>query len=101
MVKRLHIFLQNKKAYSLTDISLPNYLWNVKQGGGLTTLVTVFAKYLNEAKAIEFCSMVKAFEFKLEYLPPETFFSEITRLDNTISSLAGHNWQRISCSTYS
>ena len=90
-VRRLHTFLKNKEAYSLTDLSLPNYLWSAKRGGGVSTLVKAFAEYLYAAKAIDFCGTVKYFEFKLEYIAPEFFFSELARLDHTVSSLAGHN----------
>jgi len=99
MVKRLDIFLKNKEAYSLTDVSLPNYLWVARRGGGISTLVKTFAEYLYAARAIEFCGTVKSFEFKLDYIAPETFFSELTRLDNTISGFAGHNrfYKGVSC----
>ena len=91
IVKRLHIFLKNKEAYSLEDITLPNYLLIAKRGGGVTTLVNAFAEYLHAARAIEFCGSVKFFEFELGYVHPDAVFSELTRLDNTISSFAGYN----------
>ena len=90
-IKRLHIFLKNKEAYSLDDITLPNYLLIAKRGGGVTTLLNAFAEYLYAARAIEFCGTVKFFEFELGYVHPDAIFSELTRLDNTISSFAGHN----------
>jgi hypothetical protein len=90
-VKRLHIFLKNRETYSNIDITLPNYLWEVKRGGGVTTLVKAFAEYLYAAKAIEFCGTEKSFEFKLDYIAPDAFFSELTRLDKTIADFAGYN----------
>ena len=90
-IKRLDIFLKNKEAHSLSDVTLPNYLWVVKRGGGITTLVNAFTDYLYAAKAIEFRGTVKSFEFKLDYIAPEMFFSELARFKNTISGFAGHN----------
>jgi hypothetical protein len=40
---------------------------------------------------MEFTGAVKYFEYKLAYNAPEQFFSELTRLSNTISELAGHH----------
>ena len=90
MIKRLHIFLENKKTYSWTA-ALPNLLLMVKRGGGITTVVNAFAEYLYAAKAIEFSGKVKFIEFKLDYVSPESFFSELTRLNNVILDFAGHN----------
>ena len=92
-VKRLHIFLENKETHLLNDITLPNHLWVIKRGGGVSTLVKFFTEYLYAARAIDFCGTVKSFEFKLDYIAPDAFFSELTRLDNTISGLAGHHRQ--------
>jgi len=91
MIRRLHTFLKNREAYSLTDVTLPNYLWVTNRGGGITTMVNLFAEYLYAARAVEFCGTVKVFEFKLDYIAPDAFFSELARLDNTIASFAGHN----------
>jgi len=90
-VKRLQVFLKNKESNSLSDVTLPNYLWVAKRGGGITTLVNAFTDYLYAAKAIEFCGTAKSFEFKLDYIAPETYFSELSRFYNMISNLAGHN----------
>ena len=89
MLNRLHNFYIKNDA--LPDIKLRNYLLISKRGGGITTLVKTFAEYLNAAKAIEFCGTVKSFEFKLEYIAPELYFSELTRLNNAISGFAGYN----------
>lgn len=90
-IKRLHIFLENKELFSLTDITLPNYLWAAKRGCGVTTLAKAFTDYLHAAKAIEFCGAEKFFEFKLDYIAPESFFSELTRLDTAFSAYAKHH----------
>ena len=89
--KRLHIFLKNRENYSLAGVTLPNYLLIANRGGGITTVIEAFTEYLYALRAIEFCGMVKFFEFKLEYIHPDSFFSELTRLDKTIASFAGHN----------
>jgi len=90
-VKQLHIFLKNIKMFSVTNVVPPNYLWIAKRGGGITTSVKTFTEYLYAARAIEFCGKVKSFEFKLGYIAPELFFSELTRFDNLLSALAGHH----------
>jgi len=87
--KRLRKFQQNKERYSVEGVSLPNYLWLVERGGGLTTCVNAFAEYLYAAKIIEFSGIVKYFEFIPAYTSPDTFFSELTRLNNIISEIAG------------
>jgi uncharacterized protein YbaA (DUF1428 family) len=93
MVKRQHVFLKNREMHSLSDVPLPNQLWAIKRGGGVTTLVKDYAEYLYASRAIDFYGTVKSFEFKLDYIDPDTFFSELTRLDNTLSVLAGHHRQ--------
>jgi len=88
--KKLQKFQQNKELYSVEDVSLPNYLWLAKRGGGLTTCVNAFTEYLYAAKIIEFSGIVKYFEFIPAYTNPDTYFSELTRLNNIISEIAGH-----------
>jgi len=90
-VQRLQKFKENKEKYSVPDITLPNYLWIAKRGGGISTCINAFAEYLYNAKIIEFTGIVKYFEFKLNYIAPDNYFSELTRLNNTISEIAGHH----------
>ena len=90
-VKRLHVFLINKEARSLRGLTLPNYLWVAKRGGGITTLINAFANYLYATRAIEFCGITKSFEFKLNYISPEMPFVELSRFNVTKSGYAGHN----------
>jgi hypothetical protein len=91
MVQRLRIFQQNKEKYSVPDVTLPNYLWVAIRGGGISTCINSLAEYLYTAKIIEFTGIVKYFEYKLAYIAPDDFFSELTRLNNTISEIAGHH----------
>jgi hypothetical protein len=91
VLEHLRIFQQNKEKYSVPDVTLPNYLWIAKRGGGISTCINAFAEYLYNAKVIEFSGIVKYFEYKLAYIDPDTFFSELTRLNNTISEIAGHH----------
>ena len=92
MVGRLRKFQQNKEEYSVSDVvTLPNYLWVAKRGSGISTRAHLFAEYLYTAKIIEFSGIVKHFEFKLDYMAPDTFFSELARLNSTISEIAGHH----------
>ena len=91
MVQRLRTFQQNKEKYPIQDITLPNYLWSAKRGGGISTCINAFADYLYNAKIMEFTGIVKYFEYKLAYIAPDSFFSELTRLNNTISEIAGHH----------
>jgi hypothetical protein len=89
-VERLRRFKQNKDKYSLSGIELPNYLWVAKRGGGISTCLNRFTEYLHASRIIEFTGIVKFFEYKLGYIAPDFFFSELTRLNNTISEIAGH-----------
>jgi len=91
LVQRVRTFQQNKEKYSVSEVTLPNYLWISKRGGGISTCINAFAEYLYNARMIEFTGIVKYFEYKLAYIPPEAFFSELTRLNNTISEIAGHH----------
>jgi hypothetical protein len=90
MVQRLQIFRQNKEKYSVPDVTLPNYLWVAIRGGGVSTCINLLAEYLYTAKITEFTGIVKYFEYKLAYIAPNDFFSELTRLNNTITEIAGH-----------
>jgi hypothetical protein len=92
-VKQLHIFLKNKEMFSMTDVTLPNYLWICKRGCGVTTLVKAFTDYLHAARAIEFRGKVKSFEFKLGHVLPDVFFSELTRFGNSLYDHAGHHYR--------
>jgi len=91
MVQRLHKFRENKEKYSIPDVTLPNYFWIAIRGGGISTCLNSLAEYLHAAKIIEFTGIVKYFEYKLAYIAPDEFFSELTRLNNTISEIAGHH----------
>jgi hypothetical protein len=90
-VKRLPRFWENREANSMSGIALPNYLWIVRHGGGVTTQANAFTEYLYAMRAFEFCGTARFFEFKLGYVPPDTFFSELTRFDNALTGYAGHN----------
>ena len=89
-VRRLRNFQQNKDIYSVPDVTLPNYLWTIRRGGGVSSSVNAFAEYLYAAKIINFTGIVKYFEFIPAYTAPDAHFSELTRLNNTISEIAGH-----------
>jgi hypothetical protein len=91
MIERLRMFQQNKEKYSVPDVTLPNYLWAAKRGGGISTCINLFAEYLYNAKIIEFSGIVKYFEYKIAYTVPDSFFSELTRLNNTIAEIGGHH----------
>ena len=90
-VKQLRVFQNSRMKYSVTDVRIPNYLWIAKRGGGVSTCIKAFAEFMDAEKIIEFNGIVKYFEFNLAYIPPEGFFSELTRLNNTISEIAGHH----------
>ena len=91
-IQNLHNFLKNKDAHvSFADVTLPNYLWIAKRGGGVTTLLNAFAEYLYATNAIAFCGLERFLEFKLDYISPDAPFSELTRFDRTIAARTGHN----------
>ena len=46
-IKNMDTLCKNIKAYNLSDIILPNYLWITQRGGGLTTLIHAFAEFLD------------------------------------------------------
>lgn len=90
-MKRLHTFFANENRRAIRRIPLPSYLFAIQRGGGMTTLLRAFADYLYEAEAADFSGAVKAFEFKVGYLPPEAPFPELARLQRCITAYAGHN----------
>jgi len=90
-VRRLRRFQQNAEKYSITPVALPNYLWVARRGGGVSTCANALAEYLYSAKIIEFTGVVKYFEYKLAYIEPDAYFSELSVLDNTLSEIAGHH----------
>jgi hypothetical protein len=89
-VKRMSVFLNNKKTYSIKNIKIPNFLWAVKRGGGVTTMLNAFTEYLYSMEAIEFTGTAKYIEFNLEYIAPVDYFFELSRLDKTIADFAGY-----------
>jgi hypothetical protein len=91
IAERLRMFQQNKEKYAVPDVMLPNHLWVAKRGGGISTCANALAEYLYTANIMEFTGIVKYFEYKLAYIAPNDFFSELTRLNNTISEIAGHH----------
>ena len=86
-VLRLHGALADRDAGTLR---LPNYLWAIRRGGGVSTLARLFTAYLHAEQAIEFCGRAHSFEFALEYAPPGAFFSGLAQLDAAFKSMAGH-----------
>jgi len=91
LVGRLQKFQENRERYSVSDARLPNYLWLAKRGGGVTTCLNAFAEYLYAAKAIEFAGIVKYFEFIPVYISPGAYLSGLTRFNNILTEIAGHN----------
>jgi len=91
LVQRVRKFQENKVKYSVPDARLPNYLWFARRGGGITTCVTAFSEYLHAAKIIEFSGIVKYFKFIPAHTAPHAYFSELTRLNNTLTEIAGHH----------
>jgi hypothetical protein len=91
LAKRLRTFQQNCEKYSISGIALPNYLWVAKRGVGVTTRLSALSDYLYEAKLFEFTGNIKFFEFLLSYVNPDSDFTELTRLNNVITEIAGHH----------
>ena len=94
MVQRLKRVQDNKEKFSLPGVSLPvslpNYLWIARRGGGISTCARAFAEFLYNARIIDFSGKGRHFEYTLAYIAPDAFFSELTRLNNTITEMAGH-----------
>ena len=91
LAREQHIIIKNIKANSLPEISFPGLLIICKPGGRITPLINAYVDFLQASKTIPFCGTVSTFEFKLHYIVPQLFFSELTRLHNAITSYAGHN----------
>lgn len=71
-------------------IVLPDMLWVSKPGAGNVRTLKLIAEFLNaQGNLMEFYGDVKYFEFKLNYCPPDKYFTEIQRLMDVVSSAAG------------
>jgi len=92
MLSRQQVFLNRKKNNPTLNVTLPNYLWVSRQGGGISTYVNLLTDHLYETKGIEFCGRVKYIEFTLEYQTGKVPFSIlINKFDSTITGSAGYN----------
>ena len=92
MCIRLRQFKKNKEKFSMADTKLPNYLWvAAKQDEEISTCLNAFAEFLHAEKIISFAGVVKYFCYRLSYVQAEKYFSELSRLHNVISKIAGHN----------
>ena len=98
LAKRLRQFHGNKQKH-FAKVTPPNYLWLAKRGGGVSTCINAFADFLYAEKMIEFTGNAKCFEFKLAYIAPDKFFSELSRLDNELANFAGYHryFKGVSC----
>ena len=91
MIERLHRFQQSKRKFFVPNVSIPNFLWVARRSGEIPIcIVEALVAYLYKAKVIEFTGIERYFEYKLAYNAPNTPFSELIRLNNTISQIAGH-----------
>ena len=90
-LKSLENYRINKERYVINHVSLPNYIWVFERGGGVSTCLDIFSKYLFEAKIMEFKGKIKYFEFIPNYVLPDFPNTEITDIDNIISDNAGHH----------
>ena len=91
VVRRLQKFQENRDRYSIADATLPNYLWLARRGGGVSTCLNAFSEYLYADRIIEFTGIIKYVEFIPAYIDPKNYFSELTRLNNTLTEIAGHH----------
>jgi hypothetical protein len=77
----------------------PHFLWLVKRGGGVTTMLDMLAQALEESRGLEFCGDVRFIEFSVDYIPPESFLSELKRLNDAMMRSVGrrHEFKGILC----
>ena len=93
MVQRLRIFQQNKEKYSVSDVSLPNYLWVLPRGSDVSLLVKVLTEFLCEERMFVFRGNEKFLEFDLAYVSPDDSFTELDILDGAIKDAAGRRYE--------
>jgi hypothetical protein len=76
-----------------------HFLWLVRRGGGVTTMLDILARTLEESRRLEFCGDVRFIEFSAEYISPENFFSELKRLNDALLRGVGrrHEFKGILC----
>lgn len=95
MVQRQCKFKENKEKHFAVDIKLPNLFLVGKRGIGITQIVHIYAEYLDAYNLFEFTGNAKYFEYRLGYVAPNaipsTFISELTKLNNTMTEVAGYN----------
>ena len=73
---------ENKKG-----IVLPNYLWVVKSGSGITHALDALSAYVKEQRLMEFSSEQAFTEFVLDYSPQEDHFPSFVRYVDVLSRL--------------
>ena len=73
-----------------TPSILPDMLWIVDPGSGITKKLTLLSEYIAaQGNLMDFYGDVKFFEFLMNYCPPDTPCTEIPRLMNEVRNAAG------------
>ena len=91
VIRKLHDLPGAGEPDRLPRLLLPNYLWAVQRGGGVTKMLSMFAEYLHAARLMEFRGLFKFFEYELHYVPPDFFFTELGRFHSKLDGLARHS----------
>ena len=90
-IRHLRQFKRNTEMFSVS-IKVPNYLWiSKKQDSEISTCINAFSEFLYAEKIIAFRGIAKYFEYKLAYVSPNSFFSELTLLNNVVARNAGYH----------
>lgn len=91
LIKKWNILSENLSKRSFdAPILLPDLFVYTKPGHGNTRLLHLLAGYLeSKGNLLSFYGDVKFFEIKLEYCSPDSQFSELYRLIDSINAAAG------------
>lgn len=92
IVRKWDIISENLSEKTPRDspMILPNLLWSAKSGSGTSKAVDLMVDYLvKKGNLMEFSGNVKAFQFKLAYVPPSLPFKELQRLSEAILHAKG------------
>jgi len=93
IVKSIHFLDKTATSPSVKLLSIANMLWVIKNGGGVSTMISLFSDYLSSVGLHEFIGEAKFIEFKLGYNSPDENFTELKRLYETIIKNTGHRYE--------
>jgi hypothetical protein len=90
-LENLSLYQTNLTKFGISEKSWTNYLWVVKPGVDISTVVTAFTNSLSHLKVLSFTGKEKFFSHYLPRVGREYFSRELNLIRESMSHCAGHN----------